>query len=299
MTTLPVILSVAALCAAWTMIRSPARISADPEGLTIGDGNNPQRLSWNEIGCSTVESVGTSGRRRLNITDTKGASIVKLDESFRRFDDLVALVASHVEAKGDDTAMRILRKKARRLAVVLGAMGFVMTLGSIFIAWTTREEQRAARLLKQRGKPGQAEIVRRIVAPDGVTKRVEYRVVGAGGRSGTRNVEVTSAYWNHLEGAKSIPVIFVADEPDISRLATGEVKEPDFTKTPAGGYLMAALVLAVGLFMLGASPFTWNGWDLSIDKNTKKWCLKRDGKIVSSTTERSERIDLNQFLTKG
>jgi hypothetical protein len=60
----------------------------------------------------------------------------------------------------------------------------------------------------------------------------------------------------------------------------GEVTENDFTKTPAGGYAFAALAAAFGVFMLAASPFAWNGWDLSHDKKTGKWSVKRYGKVV-------------------
>jgi hypothetical protein len=109
---------------------------------------------------------------------------------------------------------------------------------------------------------------------------------------------VTPAYWNRLEGARSVPVIYVADEPDISRLAAGEVTDPDFTKPPLGGYLTAAFVLAVGLFMLGTSPFTWNGWELSVDKNTKKWCLRRYGKVVSNPKGGGKHINISEYLSK-
>jgi hypothetical protein len=55
----------------------------------------------------------------------------------------------------------------------------------------------------------------------------------------------------------------------------------------------------MALFMLGASPFIWNGWDLSFDKITKKWSLKRYGKVVRSLKGGSEKIDINQYLSKG
>ena len=296
MSTLPTILSIGALSAGWTLIKAPRRIGVSPRGLTIEAGNSTRHLSWNEIGCGTVETVGTSQRRRLNITDPQGASIVRVDETFSRFDDLVALVASHVEAKADDTAGRILRKKARRQAVTLFVFGALMTLACGFVAWTTYQSQRAARLLKEKGQPGDAEIVRRFVAPNGVTKRIEYRV---GGARGSRNVEVNPAYWELLDGAKSVPVIFVADEPDVSRLATGEVERHDFTKTPTGGYLLAALGGAMALFMLAASPFAWNGLDLSFDQSAKKWCLKRYGKVIWSAKGGGKQIDINEYLSKG
>jgi hypothetical protein len=249
-------------------------------------------LHWDDVGCANVGRVGNSQRRRLNITDRAGKSIVSLDESFGRFDEMVATITGHIEAKGDDTALRIMRKKGRKTAVMAGVLGVLMTLGSGFIAWETSAAARASRLLAEKGQPGKAELVRRFVAPNGVTHRIEYRVAGAS----ARNIEVDRTYWNELKTAKSVPVIYVADEPDVSKLARGEVTENDFTKTPAGGYGLAALGAAFGLFMLIACPFAWNGWDLSHDKKTGKWSVKRYGKVVwgqgstpNATTDRLSR----------
>jgi hypothetical protein len=192
---------------------------------------------------------------------------------------MTAMISRYVQAKGDDTALRILRKKARRNAALAFVIGLFMSFGCAFVAWETREEQRASRLLEEKGQPGEGEIVRRFVAPNGVTKRLEYRVAG----SGIRNVEVEPVHWNRLESAKSVPVIYVPDEPGISRLVRGEVRDKEFTKTPAGGYGMAALCGAMALFLLGASPFMWNGWDLAHDTKNRKWSLKRYGKVIWSS----------------
>jgi hypothetical protein len=281
MSTLPAILSIGALTAGWTVLRTPRRVRVDRDGLTIESKSSARHRYWSEVGCASVGNAAMSHRRFLNITDPNGQSIVKLDESFDRFDEMVALISSHVEAKGDDTAARLLRKKARRQAILPFVFGLLMAVGCIFIAKTTRDEQRAARLLEEKGQPGQAEIVRRFVAPNGVTKRVEYKVVGVDGRPRTRNVEVEPAYWDSLEHAKSIDVIVVPGEPDVSRLESGEVTDKDFTKTPAGGYGRAALGGLLALFMLVASPFMWNGWDLSLDSKTRKWSVKRYGKHVA------------------
>ena len=96
-------------------------------------------------------------------------------------------------------------------------------------------------------------------------------------------------------------MVFVAGEPDVSRLATGEVNEKDFTKTPAGGYLLATLGGVMALIMLGASPFAWNGMDLSFDKTAKKWSVKRYGKVVWTAKGGGggKQINLNEYLSKG
>jgi hypothetical protein len=283
MTTLPTLLAIGALTAGWTILRTPRRVSVDREGLTIETPNGTRHRYWNEVGCADLGTGGMSHRRRLNITDLTGKSIVKLDESFDRFDEMVALISRYVEAKGDNTSLLILRKKARRQGATAFVVGLFIAIASVFVAAHTHSEQRTARLLAEKGEPGKAEIMRRFVAPNGVTKRVEYRVVGGDAGSGTRNVEVDPTYWDNLAGAKSVDVIVVPGEPGISRLTDGELTEKDITKTPAGGYGLAALGGLLALFMLGAGPFIWNGWDLSHDAKSRKWSVKRYGKVVWSS----------------
>jgi hypothetical protein len=55
------------------------------------------------------------------------------------------------------------------------------------------------------------------------------------------------------------------------------------TGAPIGGYALAALGGALALFLLGMSPFMWNGWDLAHDSRTQTWSLKRYGKVVWSS----------------
>src|SRR5262249_14809514 len=112
------------------------------------------------------------------------------------------------------------------------------------------------------------------------TRRLEYRVAGPDGQGPTENVEVEPDYWDELEGARTVPVIVVPDEPGISRLEEGQVTRDEFTKTPLGGYALAALGGLMALFLLGMSPLVWNGWALSQDPKTKTWAIKRYGKVV-------------------
>jgi hypothetical protein len=255
MSTMPAILGVAALTGAWSLLRTPDRVSVGSDGLTIETRRGIQFRRWHDVGCAALETVGSSNRRRLNITDPDGKSIVKLDQSFERFDELATMISAYVEAKGHGTAERILRNKAKRRGALAFVVGLLMAIGSGFAAWATHENQRALRLLKERGEPGEAEIIRRFVAPNGITKRVEYKLANSDGLTATRNVEVEPSFWNRLEGASSIAVIWVPDEPSVSRLALGEVTDREFTNTPVGGYGLAALSGLIAVFLLVASPF--------------------------------------------
>jgi hypothetical protein len=280
MSTLPALLSVGALTAGWTLLCTPRRVDVGPEGFTFETGRGARLVRWSDVGYATVDQGGLSHRRRLVVTDLRGKRIVTLDESFDDFAEMVATIASHIEAKGDNTAERLLRKKAIRQGALTIVFGLLMTAACIFVARMTYEEQRAKRLLAEKGQPGRAEILRRFTAPNGVTRRLEYRVVGNGGRTGTRNAQVEPWYWLRLAAAKTVPVIYVPEEPAISRLAHAEVKENDLARTPLGGYGLAAGGGLLGLFLVGAGLFAWNGWDLGTDAQTQKLALKRYGKVV-------------------
>jgi uncharacterized membrane protein len=279
MSTFPTILSIGALTAGWRILRSPSRVAIGRDGLTVETRQSVRHFHWEDVGHAASVTGGMSHRRSLNVTDVNGKSLVKLDESFNGFDDMVAMVSGYVDAKGDDTALQILRKKARRNGAMAFVVGLLLLSAAVFIGWDAHENQRVARLLNEEGQLGKAEVVRRFVAPNGVTKRIEYRTKG----SKARNVEVDPRYWDSLAGVRTVPVIYVPSEPGISRLVRGEVKENDVTKTPAGGYGLAAMGGAIALFLLGMSPFMWNGWDLAHDSKTQKWSLKRFGKVVWSS----------------
>ncbi len=84
-------------------------------------------------------------------------------------------------------------------------------------------------------------------------------------------------------------MIVVPGEPGISRLEEGQVADDDFSKTPAGSYLLAAFGGLIALFMLGVGVLAWNGWDLAQDSQTKRLMLKRFGKVVWSSGGKAAR----------
>lgn len=153
---------------------------------------------------------------------------MKVDQSFPDCERLVKLVELYVDAKFDDTSTRIMSRKAKRMALIVFATGAFLGSAAVFIGLETREGRRTDALLAQKGIPWEGELVRRFIAPNGWTRRIEYRVAG----SGVKNVEVHPAVWDQLEHARTVPVVYVPDEPDVDRLLFGEVKDDDFTKTP-------------------------------------------------------------------
>jgi hypothetical protein len=279
MATVPTLVGIGALLGYWVISRTPNEVRVSDCGLTIVR-LGVAYFEWKEVGWSTIQAVPlASNRRQLRIYDVRGKTIACIGDAIADFDSLAEAVARHVAAKGDDTAKRVQLGKARRSAVFVGAGGLMMLAIAVIVAWMTNRDIRAARLLEEAGVPGQGQIEERFIAPDGVTCRLVYRVTSADGRSDTRNAEVERAYWWTLEDldAKTVPIVYVPDEPSISRLSGGEVAEDDPFKNPVIGYGVPALVAVISIVCFIAAPLMWNGWDIDIDSKTRKISIKRFG----------------------
>jgi hypothetical protein len=279
MTTLPTLLGIGALTAARSLATTPKQVSLGPEGMSILGKRGQESFAWSQIGWATITNAALNNRRHLVVFDAQGKTIAKLSDAFTDFDDLVAGIQGRIARKaeqGDDTADRIRARKARRSAVFMVGFAIVMTAVAAANVWNARREQRAARLLAESSVAGEAEIVRRFLAPNGVTPRLEYRITNSQGRSATRNAEVFREFWDSLDGAQTVPVTYVADEPEISRLLTGEVPE-DPTSSPIVMYLLSAAVVGISLLALVAAVLQFNGWDIDLDSKTGKISIKRFG----------------------
>ncbi len=154
----------------------------------------------------------------------------------------------------------------------------MLLAASAAIAWMTHSEQQAERLLAEQGVPAEGEIVRRFLAPNGVTPRLEYRVRTPAGDAPVRNAEVTRSYWDSLAGQTTVPIRAVPGQPSISRLAEGEAPaEQDFFKTPLGGFGLAAAGGLMSLFIFSLGILQLCGWDLDLDSKSGKLAVKRFG----------------------
>jgi len=275
-TTLPIIVATGLFARGFSRRNTPSRVVVDSDGMEVDFGRDSKRYHWSEIGSATQANVLNSGKTCLRVTDTGGKTIIRVDESFPDYRSLVELVQSRIDAKPDDDAIRILSRKAKRAGILTFVFGCFLATAAVFIALQTHWDQRANKLLADKGVAGEGEIVSRFTAPDGVTRRLEYRVAGAG----VRNAEVHPVFWAMLEDAKTVPVVYVPDEPDISRLEIGEVKDDDLLKSPKGAYPLAALGGLMALFMLGYSPFAWKGYDLGFDDKERTWRITRYGRVI-------------------
>jgi hypothetical protein len=275
--TLPAIVGVGALTVAASLFRSPLQVAVGPRGLSIEGRRGKQTHSWDQIGWANVDTVTMTHRRQLVVYDTRGKTIARLSEAFDDFDAMADQIRDRIAAKGDDTSDRIRGRKAVRSAVLCTSVGLLMLAAMGFLAWHTHQEQRAAVRLEQDAVPGEAEIVRRFLAPNGVTPRIEYRITTPDGRTATRNAEAFRPDWDKLEGARTVAVLYVPDDPDISRLAAGEPRERDLTSRPAVAYGASVLAGLVALFLVVVGVMQWYGWDIDLDSKTGKISIKRFG----------------------
>jgi hypothetical protein len=276
-TTLPASLSVGALIAAWSFARTPRQVSVGPGGISIQGRRASQSFGWHEIGLAMISPLSMTSRRRLVIFGANGKTIAKIDDGVADFDRLAYLVKQRIAEKGDDASDQIRRRKARLSALLTGTISMVMILLSGGLAWMTHSDQEDARALKEHGVQGQAEIVRRFLAPDGITPRLEYQVTTPDGRTGTCNAQVLRPIWDALDGQTTVPVIYVPDKPDNSRLAHGEAKENDLMDNPTFVYVLCAAIAVVCLAGLALAGMQWKGWSLGLDSKTGKLSIKPFG----------------------
>lgn len=274
MTTLPALLGIGALTAAWSTARTPTQVAVGPQGLLIVGRRGRQSYTWDQIGWATITAGALNHQRHLVIFDADGKRVAKLSEAFDDFDTMIELVKRRIADRGDDTAERIRRRKGKRSALIMAGVSIAMLAICGANVWIAYRQQRADRLLEEAAVPGEAEIVRRFLAPNGVTPRVEYRVTAPDGRTGTRNAEATRDYWDSLEEATSVPVLYVPDEPQISRLAEGE---PENKENPVVMYVLSAVLALLCLLFLVAAALQWRGWDIDLDSKTGKISIKRFG----------------------
>ena len=277
MTTLPVLLGLGALFSGFSMLRAPDRVELSPQGLAVASGNTRTLHEWGEMGWATISAAAMGHKRQLVVYNQSGKAILKLTDAFDGFDALANAVKQRVSATAGETANRLRLAKARRTAWFLLLFTVLMGAGSAFMAYDTAQTQRAARLLEEEAVAGEGRILRRFIAPNGVTRRVEYEVTGDDRKVGKRNVEVEAAYWEALEGADEVPVLYVPQEPAISRLAFGEVEEQTLTATPVVGYLMSVAAGVIALLMAAGALLAFKGWDLDLDSQTGRFSIKRYG----------------------
>lgn len=276
-TSVPATLGLGAFLTAWRLARAPLEVGVGSSGLRITRRRGSQIHLWSRIGWSTVQAGALDHRRHLKVYDLEGRRLATLSQDLLGFDNLAEQVAARIAARQDGAAQKVSLVKARQSAVFIAVTSLVFLSLSAFVALETRDTSRAQRRLRESAVPGEARIERRFLAPNGITPRLVYRIDAPGGRSAERNVEVERPTWDALAGATTVPVLYVPDAPEISRLAEGEVEDRSLMSRPLFGYgVPAALSLMCCLFLV-AAVLQWRGWDIDLDTKTGRLSIRRFG----------------------
>jgi hypothetical protein len=277
MSTMPTILAVGLLAKWWSSRNSPQQVVVFAEGVALHRTSGVQAIRWTDIAWLQEGTAGMSQARQVTLYDAQGKPLAVIAGDVERYPELVALVRQHVSETKNPAVTAVKKKKSRMAAILSLVMGCLMLAGGPFLCFDSLHEARRIKLLEEQGVPGQAEIVRHFTAPNGRTRRIEYRVKSEGGKTVDRNVEVDPQVWAGLEGKSEVEVIHVPSDPAVSRLAVGEVEEDDAFKKPPLSYVMAGLCTLIGAGLLGAGIMQWFGWDLATDPQTGKVRLTRYG----------------------
>jgi hypothetical protein len=222
-----------------------------------------------------------SNRKLLVVYGNDGKVLLKLPGSLEGFDSLGAAVKARLAEYPSPHAPAVRWRKARRTAIAL-LVGTVFTLaGSAWTAWMAYDTHRARELMRTQGVDREAVVVRKFVAPDGRTHRIEYRVAGAGAETGAgkdaplHNVEVDPIVWAMLQTGGRVPVKTVPGHPEIARLSAGEIEDEMGSDSPTLNLVLSiALFVMGGVFLVGAI-LGFKGIEIATDPQTKKLKIER------------------------
>jgi hypothetical protein len=276
MCNLPVLLAIGCFSAAYLARRSPNEVVLFDDRVEIRRANDTRSLPLADLSMATLVPVVFAGRRKLKLFDRTGRCVAVVPDSIDGFDELATLLQADLQQREDDQASFVRMRKSRRQAVLLVAVGLVFAGLITTLALVDRAEARDAKLLEEQGRPTDASILRQFTAPNGITKRIEYRVTDASGRTADHNVEVQPMMWNLMAASKTVPVVAVPGRPDVARLAIGEIKS-DAGLPPRFKVLLYIAGGVMCVFFFVGAVLNWRGIDIDLDSRTGKISVKRFG----------------------
>lgn len=273
--TFPILMGFFAAHAAWTLMSTPEQVTVRSDGIQV-DGPPNRMIPWNEIGAVIADSH-TSGVGfavgSLKLMDVHGKQIIKIGGALENFKRLIELAregakGSETESKSiaHDVPDRTALKLGKRRAMMTGFGTILFGAATGLITYDGWWNHQAAQRMASEGVSGVGTVVRHFVAPNGVTRRIEYEVWGDNGQSASHNVEVETELHGRLNVGDTIDVRFVAADPRISHLVAGEIQDGDkFLKSTAGVILLSICSTIMTIFMASISVISWKGYDIKVD----------------------------------
>lgn len=262
-TTIPMMAAIGLFATGIAGVMAPRRVVVATDGITVEYAGSLTHIAWERIGNAKLVQASILNPTRLAIIDVAGKSLVKIPATLTDFGKLTDIVQTQVTHNDAHTSELIAKKKTKRGGVFAVVFSVLMLALSGFLLYDTRQKQlQAARFITD-ALPGEARVVRRFVAPNQVTRRIEFVVKSSSGKTATHNVELEPRLWDAVKEGDAIPVMMVPDDPEIARLIVGEVRDPMLRQDPAMMYLLCAAVGICSLFLLVGGVLALRGIEIT------------------------------------
>ncbi len=253
-TTLPMIGAFSCLGAAFTLWRSPREVRLTPAGVSVSYANRTDEFPWDQIALAAKADTGMSGGKALKLYDGAGRVLAKLSDNLIGFDDLARALDARLAARPHVRASTVTASHSRKRAALLALGGMAALALAGANGWLAYDDARAARLLREAAVAGEAIIVRKFIAPDRRTHRIEFRVADVADAP-LENVEFDRILWAVVAEGQRLPARYVPAEPGISRLEMGQIDaEP---MSPTMQVVGSVFVGLLGLALVVASVLEW------------------------------------------
>jgi hypothetical protein len=260
MTTMPMILAVGLFATAFATLRSPTRVIISRHELAVFRGQHESgRWSWEQLAHTTGIQSSFNAKRMLKLYGESGKVLVRLSDDLRDFDTMAAEIkrrmAENPSAQRTKVAVHTGRRKGLGL-MIGGVLFFALAIAN---GWMASRDRQAKDLLQTQGQPAQAVVMRRFTAPDGHTRRIEYKVDAPG--APIENVEVAPALWAMLQEHQRINVIAVPGRPDISHLKAGQIDD-SMQADPKVMLPLSIAIAFIAIVFFAAGALSWRGMEL-------------------------------------
>jgi hypothetical protein len=275
MTTLPILFAIGSFLNARSLRRTPSRVVVSAAGLQLESGAGTRRIAWDESAWVAEQPVLFSSRKQLVLLDASGSAIDRILADLENYPVLEAIVRGRIGTRQDNAASTVRRARLRKQGWLLCLVSPLMILLAAENARMALRERADQRDLASIGVVTEGRILRRFIAPNGRTRRLEFEVTDASGLTARRNVEVDDATYEALAEIESVPVIAVPGRPRASHLLVGEIVRSDPGAEPAMMLVLSAFLALFmsGLFAAGIAAFL--GYEVDWNKTTRKLSIQR------------------------
>ncbi len=271
------LIALGAFAYAFFLLRSPSRVELRPDGILLQGPMLDRQIGWHEIArVETDKAEWPMIRKELRLlvlSDAHGHKLTTLSESLGDFDLLSERLRGMARTSPGAVTGDARLRKAKRNAVLSWVVAAFMLFACGYIALEERYTRDNLRRLETEGRQVEATIDRHYMLR--VTPRLEYSFTAEDGQIFSRELAVARESWERLDGAVTVPVRYVASNPDFSRLLEGETDALGLS--PGLSLLVTVAGLIMALLFIPLGFLQWGGRDIDIDRKTGKIRLIRLG----------------------